>query len=156
MANLVSKRMQLKKYHAIDLDIYEAGLELRNKILRIPLGKSLYDENLSIEKENDFYGLFLENVLSATLGIFEESPIIAHLTSFAVEEKVQQMGVGSALLNFVENDLVKMGFKEIEVSARQTALGFYQKMGFEVSDGPIWNEDLEIWDFLMFKKLKDI
>ncbi len=68
--------------------------------------------------------------MSATLGIFEESPIIAHLTSFAVEEKVQQMGVGSALLNFVENDLVKMGFKEIEVSARQTALGFYQKNGF--------------------------
>jgi len=46
-----------KKYKSTDTEIYKSSLELRNELLRIPFGKSIYDDNLEIEKDNDFYGV---------------------------------------------------------------------------------------------------
>lgn len=38
----------LNKYFTSDKDIYIDSLKLRNRLLRMPIGKNIFDENLDI------------------------------------------------------------------------------------------------------------
>ncbi|MHC5375044.1 GNAT family N-acetyltransferase [Enterococcus sp. LJL120] len=131
---------------------YQQALSLRDKLLRQPLGKSIYDEDLLIEAENDFYGVFIGEQLIGTVSWFKVTEQTAHLTAFAVAEAYQQRGLGSCLLDFLVADLLERGFQLIEVDARQTALEFYQKNGFQKISGPVGNATGAI-DFQMVRRL---
>ena len=50
--------VNVKKYKSTDKTIYQASLQLRDVLLRQPIGKSIYEEDLTIEQDNDFYGIF--------------------------------------------------------------------------------------------------
>ncbi|MHC5249403.1 GNAT family N-acetyltransferase [Enterococcus sp. LJL90] len=99
---------------------YQQALALRDKLLRQPLGKSIYDEDLLIEANNDFYGVFIKEQLIGTVSWFKVTEQTAHLTAFAVAEAYQQRGLGSCLLDFLVADLLERGFQLIEVT-EQTA-----------------------------------
>lgn len=138
-----------RKFCSTDILTYQSALELRNDLLRKPIGKNIYDEDLTIEKDNDFYGVFLGDQLIGTLSYFEESAGIAHLTAFAVAEKFQGQGLGRGLVKFLIKDLRRKSFKQINVDARATAKTFYQKCGFLVESGPILNKYLAVEDYKM-------
>ncbi|MBL1224549.1 GNAT family N-acetyltransferase [Enterococcus sp. BWR-S5] len=140
--------MERIKYESNSI-IYQESLMLRNRILRLPLGKDIFAEDLSIERQNKFYGILVDKQLIATISAYDEAPSIAHVTAFAVEEAYQKMGYGRLLLDFLVTDLAESGFKRVNVDARATAKVFYEKCGFIVVDGPIRNEHLEIDDYKM-------
>ncbi len=48
--------MEIIRYTSRDMALYQETLELRDEILRQPWGFSIYDENLSYETENQFFG----------------------------------------------------------------------------------------------------
>jgi ribosomal protein S18 acetylase RimI-like enzyme len=146
--------MKTIKYKTIDHDYYRQALALRNKVLRKPIGKDIYNENLSIEKDNDFYAILFDNKIIATFSIFAEAPQIAHLTAFAVDYDFQRQGIGSKLLNYAIEDLKSKDFKQIKVNARATAHSFYQKNGFVGLGGKYHNHQLGIDDYLMVYKIK--
>ncbi|MCO4628890.1 hypothetical protein Si038_00979 [Streptococcus infantarius subsp. infantarius] len=43
-----------KKYKSTDIEVYTESLKIRNDLLRLPIGKDIFEEDLSIEKENIF------------------------------------------------------------------------------------------------------
>ena len=49
----------------------------------------------------------------------------------AVDMFAQKKGIGSALLNCVENTARENGYETITLHARQTACNFYTKQGYE-------------------------
>ena len=96
-----------KKYRTKDKSIYNQSLKLRNALLKILIGKSIYSENLEIEKDNDFYGTFKGEQLIGTLSYYEEEPKNAHLTAFVVKSIHQRNGIGQILVKMLINDLKK-------------------------------------------------
>lgn len=59
----------------------------------------------------------------------------AQIRYMAIDTGQQRMGVGTALLKALESRASELGALEIFLNARETALGFYLKHGYE-SSGP--------------------
>lgn len=141
--------LNVKKYKSTDKTIYHAALQLRDVLLRQPIGKSIYEEDLTIEQDNDFYGIFQGEELIRTLSFFEKRPRVAQLTVFAVKQEFQRRGLGKKLVAFLIADLRKRGYRKIIVDARSEARFFYQKCGFTIEKGPVINQKLGVKDYQM-------
>lgn len=145
--------MSVVKYKSQETDLYEQTLQLRNKVLRLPLGKNIFVEDLTIEKENDFYGWEKEHQIIATLSTYLKEDRTIQLTAFAVEPIYQNQGYGKKLVEFLLEDLSKQGYERVDVSARSSAKGFYEKCGFKAIGEPVVNETLGIKDYLMTRTI---
>lgn len=115
---------------AFDSPLYRDCLELRNKILRIPLGLELSAQDLA-EEDTQIHFAALENDLLSACVTFK--PVDQHrvkLRQMAVNKHQQGKGVGSALVRFAEGYVRALGFCKIELSARVEAAAFYERLGY--------------------------
>jgi ribosomal protein S18 acetylase RimI-like enzyme len=131
---------------------YRAEWELREAVLRKPLGLSLANEDLTAECDHFHFGLFAEN--GDLIGSVIAVPLgdgIARLRQMAVRPDFSGQGHGAHILRELEADLRRRGFHRIVLHARKTATGFYQKSGYAVT-GPEANE-IGIPHFPMAKAL---
>ncbi|EHN59791.1 GNAT family N-acetyltransferase [Oenococcus kitaharae] len=119
------------KFHSSDKQYYDENLVLRNDVLRKPIGKTLNRSALTIEKDNQFYGLLLKDELLATLSVYALSPTKACLVAFAVRPDFQKQGLGTELLKFVLTDLKTAGYTSVTLTARASAHDFYLKNAFK-------------------------
>ena len=105
--------------------------ELRNKVLRIPLGLSLFDEDLSHENQQLHFGLFdPEGNLVACVIAAACSPTEAQIRQMAVCDEHRGKGYGRNIISAIENKLAQQGFTYLFMHARMTAVGFYEKLGY--------------------------
>ena len=111
--------------------LYKSALELRNEILRKPLGRSLDLVDLDGESEQQHFGILShENTLIACVSAKEISSKHQKLRQMAVAEKFQGQGVGAELVSRVERELIAQGVQEISLHARESAIKFYEKLGY--------------------------
>ncbi|EAY08171.1 acetyltransferase, GNAT family protein [Trichomonas vaginalis G3] len=117
---------------------YLESVALRDLILRKPLGRSIKDDDLEKEKQSKYhhFGAFMDNKLVGTIYSVEQIPRVVQLKQFAVSPDLQSHGIGRKLMNFTEQQLKDYGVKEILIFARQTALPFYQKIGYPIICDP--------------------
>jgi len=122
--------MQLKeiKYNTEE---YAWELELRDKVLRKPLGMSLYDENRDAEKYDVHVGAFHNNQLVGVLILTRLDTGSVKMRQVAVDERMQSMKVGTQLVRFAEEFSRNKGYAVMVLNARKTAVGFYEKLGYE-------------------------
>lgn len=116
-------------------------VNLRNEILRKPLGLALLAEELEKEKDDVLMGAFEddERLLGCCL-LTKMDQTTIRLRQMAVPNSMQGKGIGRALMIFAENIARDQGYKRLTMHARKTALGFYQKLGYSVTG----NEFLEV------------
>jgi len=118
------------KYNSLE---YMTSLRLRSEILRAPLGKQLSSTDTSGEESQLHYGCFKGKQLTAcVVAMPTENVTGVKLRQMAIAASFQGQGVGKNLLLEVELFLRKKGFNKIKLSARRTALFFYEKLGYEV------------------------
>ncbi|MCH2026314.1 MAG: GNAT family N-acetyltransferase [Verrucomicrobiota bacterium] len=110
---------------------YRVSCDLRDELLRKPLGMSLFDQDL--EEEKDFIHL---------IGKDEDEKLIAYLQFKKIEErtlKMQQVvvadhaqgkGIGTKLILFSEQFAVSAGFSSIFLHARESVIGFYERLNY--------------------------
>lgn len=127
--------MEIIKYKNTDRR-YAQTLQLRDVILRQPFGLSIYDEDLSYESENFFFGMVENDELLGTVNYFVKSDNVAQVCAFAVRADKQKQGIGSQLIIALLTELQARNFKKCIVSARPEAVKFYEKFGFIV-DAPV-------------------
>lgn len=107
---------------------------LREKVLRLPLGLSLYNEDTSGDVADDvFIALTEEKEVIGCLMAKNLGQNLLKLRQMAVAEEWQGKGVGNLLMQKAEADAVAKGFKKIELHARQNAIGFYEQLGYKGS-----------------------
>jgi len=105
--------------------------ELRNEVLRIPVGLNLFDENLSLEKQQMHFGLFDHcRCLVACVIAVPVSSSEAKIRQMAVDGEHQGKGHGRNLIDCIENHLARQGFIRLFMHARLAAAGFYEKLGY--------------------------
>lgn len=130
---------------------YVKELELRDEVLRKPLGMSLYDANLESEKYDTHIGAFDNEKLIGVLILTGIDSDNVKMRQVAVDVKFQSMKIGTRMIHFAEENARKKGYTTMVVNARKTAVEFYEKQGYEI----ISDEFLEINipHFKMYKNL---
>lgn len=111
---------------------YQQMLDLRNEILRAPLGMLLTDEDINKDKDSILIGAFEEEKMLGCCMLVKNSDKIL-LRQMAVKNDLQGKGIGRALLNFAEALARDIGYDEIWMYARKNAVGFYEKLGYSTS-----------------------
>ncbi len=109
---------------------YQQMIQLRDEILRKPLGLSFSPEELENEKDNMLIAAFEEDRILGCCMLLEEEPLVMRLRQMAVLNDLQGKGVGRVIMNFAENISRDMGYKIIRMHARLNAIGFYEKVGY--------------------------
>jgi ribosomal protein S18 acetylase RimI-like enzyme len=130
---------------------YQQMVQLRNDILRRPLGLQFTPEELEKEKEEILIGAFEEEKMLGCCMLIKVDPSSVRLRQMAVLNNLQGKGIGRALMQFAENIARDRGFQKITMHARKTAVGFYEKLGYRVSGQEF--EEVTIPHFTMEKLL---
>jgi GNAT superfamily N-acetyltransferase len=114
---------------------YQQMIQLRNDILRKPLGLTFQKEELEKENDDILIGAFEDDKMLGCCMLIETEPGTVRLRQMAVLNNLQGKGVGRALMQFAENIARDRGYKKITMHARKTATGFYEKLGYNISGG---------------------
>jgi len=110
---------------------YKQMVELRNNILRKPLGLSFSPDELEREKDDILIGCFEDEKMEGCCLLTEEGNKAVRLRQMAVSPVLQGKGIGRVLMNFAENIARDRGFRKISMHARKNAVGFYEKLGYK-------------------------
>ena len=88
------------------------------------------------------FGLFLENQLAGVISAFKaQNKLFSEenqyqIRGMAVLSEFQKKGFGEALLEYCENEIRLKSGNLIWFNARETAIGFYEKSGYEILGDP--------------------
>lgn len=130
---------------------YEQMVQLRDDVLRKPLGLNFTPEELEKEKHNLMMAAYEDEQILGCCMLVEEDSETVRLRQMAVINDLQGKGIGKALMQFAENLARDRGYKRITMHARKNALGFYEKMGYRIIGEEF--EEITIPHYVMAKEL---
>ncbi len=132
-------------------DDYLKMVNLRNEVLRKPLGLSFEKEELDREKEDILIGAFEEDKMLGCCLLTKVDSESVRLRQMAVQNNLQGKGIGATMMNYAENVARDAGYKKMVMHARKTAIHFYEKLGYKVNGGEF--QEITIPHYIMEKKL---
>jgi len=100
--------------------------------LRAPLGLEFGREELGEEKDSFHLVSWRDNAIVACLVLKSRSENQLKMRQLAVSEDCRREGAGRALVSYAESFAKDHGYEEIVLHVRETAVGFYEKMGYGV------------------------
>ena len=115
-----------------DSAAYWQGLLLRDGLLREPLGLDYSDEDVAAEADQVHVVAIERNEIVGTLILRGVSPGIVQMRQVAVSAKKQGKGIGRDLVKFAEALVWAECGEEIYLHARETVVGFYEALEYEV------------------------
>lgn len=124
MSNLVFKK--ITPGDAAYRDVFE----LREEILRKPIGLSLHDEDLSNEVNDHILTATSNGEVAGCLILTPRGNTTLQLRQMAVAANQQGNNVGRQLVNYAEQFAKDNGYSHIILHARIAAQGFYDKLGY--------------------------
>lgn len=130
---------------------YQQMVNLRNEMLRKPLGLCFSAEELEREKDDILMGAFEDDKLLGCCMLTRVDSRTVRLRQMAVPNSMQGKGIGRALMIFAENVARDLGYKKLCMHARKTAIGFYQKLGYGITGDEF--EEVTIPHYIMEKAL---
>jgi len=131
---------------------YKKMVELRKEILRKPLGLDFSEADLENEKDDTLIAAFDDDEMVGCCMLCKETDEKIKLRQMAVHEDVQGKGLGAAILNFAENIARDKGYKTIFMHARESAVGFYEKLGYQINSDVF--SEVNIPHYVMEKRLE--
>lgn len=131
---------------------YEMTRELRNRIMRVPIGLSIYEQDYSFEVNSRIVGAF-DGATMLGCSIVGKMDDDYCLDFLCVDENAQKTGIGSVLLKDVEEWVKEQGSDMLVLEARVTAQKFYEKHGYETYGEVYLMEKSPVDHIIMKKKL---
>jgi len=130
---------------------YQDMVSLRHAVLRKPLGLSFSPEQLQAEADLIHVACYYNDNLAGCLILQPESNRSLKMRQVAVSDDHQGLGIGRALVEFSEQFARDGRYSKISMHARETAVGFYIKLGYEIEGEPF--EEVTIPHRSMFKNI---
>lgn len=142
-------RVEIAPYQS---ENYNKSLEIRNEILRKPLGMAITQGDIYDEDKHVHFVAFQDNeVVGCVVLIPQYQPAIGKLRQMATLEKVRGQGHGKLLVEVLEQYAKSNGMSEIVLHSRYHAVKFYEKMGYVVCSEVF--QEVGIDHYKMSKKL---
>lgn len=110
--------------------LYEASKAFRDEILRRPLGLSLSAQDVEGEELQVHIAALEAGAIVGTVVLKPLSADVMKLRQMAVAPDRSKRGLGRQLVRFAEALARARGAKTIEMSARRSAQGFYERLGY--------------------------
>ncbi len=130
---------------------WTAYFQLRYAILRAPWGQAKGSEQTADEDQHQHFAYFDNaNELLGVGRLDLVDPQTTQVRFMAVANQQQGKGIGKAIMYEMENISKEKGIQKIVLHAREIALPFYQKLGYQL-DAPSHLLFGEIQHFLMHK-----
>ena len=115
---------------------WRALVELRRRILRLPLGMDFTEEQLAAEHDQVHLGLWEDSQLLGCALIQWTGGDYAKVRQVAVDDQRQGQGVGRAVMSACADVVRERGKRQIRLHARQTAVPFYLALGYRIEGEP--------------------
>ena len=132
--------------------LYAETVHLRDHVLRKPLNLEFSVKDIGLEcEQNHLVATDINGELLACLVMVGLSPREVKMRQVAVTPGLMGKGIGSKLVGYSENWASRIGFREITLNARDTAVPFYKRLGYEVISEKF--TEVGIPHFKMRKKL---
>lgn len=100
----------------------------------------------AVKLENDaegmHFGLYADDQLTSVVSLFSKGQIY-QFRKFATISAAQGQGFGSLLLKHIIDYVQSRGATKIWCNARVSAVGFYQKFGFHITDQTSRKHDID-------------
>jgi predicted GNAT family N-acyltransferase len=109
---------------------YEETVALRGDILHYPLGIIPTAEQFGAEWQDYHIACYRNNQLVGCLILTPLPDGELKMRQVAVAEQMQGKGVGKAMVDFSERFAREHGFTEMTMHARETAVQFYENLGY--------------------------
>jgi predicted GNAT family N-acyltransferase len=129
---------------------YDEAKDLREKILRIPLGMRYKIEDFVGEENNQHIAYFENGII---LGYLQLKPVPENglkMRQVAVDDLHQGKGIGKSLVEYSEAWAINENKSFIELNAREVAIPFYLKCGYIIEKEPF--EEVGIPHRFMIKR----
>jgi predicted GNAT family N-acyltransferase len=134
-------------------DFYKSCVALRYEVLRKPLGLNFTEEELDAESHDIHIACIDDDEVLGCCVLSKLDDQILRLRQMAVSTKSQGKGIGESIMLFAKKLALDKGYTKIMMHARDSALGFYEKMGYKIV-GNMFNE-VGLPHYFMEKELKD-
>ena len=133
--------------------LYKGEQALRNEVLLRPIGVPDHAWEMHDHKSWHFVAVdqSQEVIGCVVLVPLDEAQQTSQLIQMAVKNTYQGKGVGKQLVEVLESFALDKGIHTIECHARQEAVNFYLKLGYEIYGEPF--EEVGIAHRYMRKKL---
>ncbi len=109
---------------------YLEVVELRRRVLRIPLGLDFSPEQLAGEGKDLHLAAYEGGALAGCLMLSEHGEGVVQMRQVCVEPDRQGTGVGAALVRESEAEARRRGYRSVMLHARDLAVGFYERLGY--------------------------
>jgi predicted GNAT family N-acyltransferase len=121
---------------------YRDVVALRRRVLRTPLGLDYTAGQLEQERADVHIAAYLKGELVACVALAATDK--SHRSSLKLRQMTvdpghQGRGVGTRLIAFAEKLSAEMGYREIVLHARESAVRFYESVGY-VAEGDVFTE----------------
>ena len=133
--------------------LYKASVALRYDVLRKPLGLSFDEAQLAAEAEDILVANVDDKEVLGCCILTDVGDKTLRLRQMAVHPKCQGKGIGDSIMLFAEKLALGKGYTKIVMHARDSAQGFYGKMGYTVTGDGF--EEVGLPHHMMEKNLHD-
>jgi predicted GNAT family N-acyltransferase len=129
------RRIKQHRMHVLQIEFatpeYDEAVALRYEVLRRPLGLEYTPEQLAAEYDQVHLAAYdAAQNLVGYLNLTPADTEVVKMRQVAVAPATQGQGVGRALVAASEEKAKALGFKKIELHARETAVPFYLGLGY--------------------------
>jgi predicted GNAT family N-acyltransferase len=124
-------------------EAFEASLVLRNNELRIPLGLTIWDDDLEAEKAQIHFAAFKENEIVGCVVLVILEGNQGKLRQMVTHSSVRGKGIGIQLVEELETYCISHGIDTVVLHARSHACGFYAKLGYIKDKQPFLEVGIE-------------
>lgn len=112
--------------------LYMDTIALRDEVLRAPLGLVFSADDLGAEAADFHLAAFdADDSLIACMVLTPESDTTVRMRQVAVRPELQRSGIGSEFVEYSERFASECGFSQMTLHARDTAVPFYERLGYE-------------------------
>ena len=111
---------------------YLKMVNLRDIVLRRPLGLSFDNDELMAEKDDILIACMDDEDVLGCCILEKVNNLTVRLRQMAVPDSLHGRGIGASIINFAENIARDKGYKLMTMHARDSAIGFYEKFGYQI------------------------
>lgn len=114
---------------------YDLEKELRNRVLRLPLGLHLSEQD-TFDEEEQIHLVAMDvrdRVIGCVLVAF--SGDVAKARQLAIDDDHRGQGVGTELMKRAEEAILVRNVRTMTLHGRVTARGFFERLGYTAQSG---------------------